>query len=146
MLTKASLILVVPFLLQASDQAPSPKIKTEEAAKALVESAMKKFISEDYKGGIDLLIPYWKVSKNELDTMVMQTITSRVTVKARYGASIGYEFISQKMIGQSFLKFTYIEKLENTAIRYTFVFYRPSDSWEMQNLFWDDKVALLFTE
>lgn len=139
-------LLTAPVILVAGPQVTPPKIVSEVDAKALAEKTMAKFVAEQYKEGFDFLVPYWNAPKNELDTLVMQTIQQRSTVKPRYGASIGYEFIGMKSVGHSLLKLTYVEKLENTALRYTFIFYRPKNTWEFQGMVWDDKLSLLFGE
>ena len=144
--TRLALYLLLPAALVAADKAEIRPLKTESDAKALVESCFKLFVAEDYKAGLDLFKPYWKVSMNELNTLTMQTITSRAAVKDRFGASLGYEFISERKAGASLLRFVVIEKLENTAIRYSVVFYKATDRWELQTFIWDDKVQNLFGE
>lgn len=139
-------LILAPCALVAMEQAQISKLATESDLKQLVEKVMNKFVSENYKGGFDLLSPHWKMPSNEIDTLLMQTITQRSAVKPRYGASLGHEFVSKSQVGSSFIRFVYIEKLQNTALRYTFVFYRPKDSWEFQAMLWDDKINLLFGE
>lgn len=144
--SKPALCLLLPAALMAADPAAAPRLRTEAEARALVERCLKQFVSEDYKAGLDLLKPFWKVSLNEINTLTMQTITTRAAVKERFGASIGYEIISQQRAGSSFLRFVAVEKLQNTAIRYSVVFYKAVDTWELQTFVWDDKVQLLFGE
>lgn len=144
--TKLTLCLLLPTALVAAGPAEVRPLKTEADARALVESCFKLFVAEDYKAGLDLFKPYWKVSMNELNTLTIQTITSRAAVKDRFGASLGYEFISERKAGASLLRFVVIEKLENTAIRYSVVFYKATDRWELQTFIWDDKVQNLFGE
>lgn len=146
MLRSTAWSLLLPAALLASAPAEPPAMKTEADAKALVERCLQRFVAEDYAGGLDLLRPYWKAPKSEVDTLTMQTLTSRSMVKARFGASLGTEFISQQKAGASFLRFMAIEKLQNTAIRYSVVFYKATDHWELQTFVWDDKVQLLFGE
>ncbi|WP_243303347.1 hypothetical protein [Geothrix oryzisoli] len=142
--TRLALCLLLPAALVAADKTEVRPLKTEADARALVESCLKQFVAGDYKAGLDLLKPHWKVSLNEIDTLTMQTITSRTAVKERFGASIGYEFIAQQKAGTSFLRFLAVEKLQNTAIRYSVVFYKATDHWELQTFVWDDKVQNLF--
>jgi len=146
MRTKIALGCFLPIALYAQVQIEPPKLKTEDSAKTLIENCLKQFIAGNYKDGFDSLKPHWKVSTSEIDTLIMQTITTRIAVKERYGNSIGYEFISEQHSGKSFLKFIAVEKLQNTAIRYQVVFYKPEDSWVLQTFLWDDKVQLLFGE
>jgi len=146
MRTRIALCSLFTVAVSAGDMVEAPKLKSEEAAKALVETCLKQFVAEDYKAGFELLKPYWVAPTNEIDTLVMQTISTRNAVRERFGKSIGYEFISQQHAGKSFLRFLAIEKLQYTAIRYSVVFYKADDCWSLQTFFWDDKVQQLFSE
>jgi len=146
MRTRIILCSLISVAISAAGKVEIPKLRTEEAAKALVETCLKQFVAEDYKAGFDLLKPYWVAPTNEIDTLVMQTISTRNSVRERFGKSIGYEFISQQHAGKSFLRFLAIEKLQYTAIRYSVVFYKADDCWSLQTFFWDDKVQQLFSE
>lgn len=144
MIRRMALSCLLPAGLIAAEPAELPPLSTEASAKALVEDCLKRMVAGDYKGGFDLLKPYWAVPSNEVDTLIIQTMSTRSLVKDRFGKSLGYEFIAQKRAGKSFLQIVAIEKLERTAIRYSVIFYMAKDSWVLQNFTWDDKVGLLF--
>ena len=146
MRSRIALASLISLALCATDKVEVPKLKTEEAAKLLVENCLKHFVAGDYKAGLDLFKPYWVAPANEIDTLIMQTVSTRNAVRQRFGDSIGYEFISQQRAGKSFLRIVAVEKLQNTAIRYSVVFYKAEDNWVVQNFNWDDKVLLLFSE
>lgn len=143
--SKLTLALLLPAALAAAEPV-APPLRTEADTKALVGRCLARFVAGDYKAGLDLLRPYWKVSTSEIDTLTLQTITTRAAVKERYGASLGYEILSQQAAGTSLLRFVAVEKLQNTALRYQLVFYKPGDAWELQSFVWDDKLPLLFGE
>ena len=139
-------LLLATSALIAGEAKPLPRLQSEAEAKAFADKVMAKFVAEDYPGGFELLQSYWKLPPAEIGTFLMQTIQQRSVVKPRYGSPLAFEFISQKLTGQSFLKFQYAEKLQYTALRYTFIFYRAKDAWELQAFLWDDKMNLLFSE
>ena len=144
--SRIALASLISLSLCAADKVEVPKLKTEEAAKLLVENCLKQFVAGEYKAGLDLFKPYWVAPANEIDTLIMQTVSTRNVVRVGFGNSIGYEFISQQRAGKSFLRFVAVEKLQNTAIRYSIVFYKAEDNWVVQLFNWDDKVQLLFGE
>jgi len=146
MRSRIALVALISLSLYASDKTEAPKLKTEESVKILVENCLKHFVAGEYKAGLDLFKPYWVAPTNEIDTLIMQTVSTRNTVRERFGNSIGYEFISQQRAGKSFLRIVAVEKLQNTAIRYSIVFYKADDNWIVQNFNWDDKIQLLFGE
>ena len=53
----------------------------------------------------------------------------------RFGKSSGeFELIRREVIGSSIAKFTYLEKLEKTAVVWKFVFYRVGGDWKWKDL------------
>jgi len=49
----------------------------------------------------------------------------------------GYELITEEIIGESLKLQSYMMKYDRQPIRFTFIFYRPSDSWVVQNFQYD---------
>ncbi|MDW3645492.1 MAG: hypothetical protein R8P61_00340 [Bacteroidia bacterium] len=49
----------------------------------------------------------------------------------------GYEMVNEKTIGESLKLQSYMMKYDRQPIRFTFIFYRPSDSWVVQNFQYD---------
>lgn len=139
----ASSCLLAAALFAGEPAAPAP-LTSEESARTLIEDCLKTMMTGDYKAAFDLLKPHWAVPSHEIDTLVLQTLSARSIVKDRFGKSIGYEFLTQRRAGASFLHILAIEKLERTALRYSVVFYKAKDTWTLQNFTWDDKVGLLF--
>jgi hypothetical protein len=88
--------------------------------------------------------PYWPLPAVEIDGLANQMNTQWPMVQQRYGDSLATEFISERKIGQSFLQYTYLQKFERHAIRWTFVFYKPKDAWLVNGVAWDDGVYQLF--
>jgi hypothetical protein len=82
-------------VLIAIDQGKVCKLIILYETKTLVESCSTQLRGGDYKAGLDLFKPYWKVSMNELNT---QTINSRATVKDRFGTSLGDKLINQQRV------------------------------------------------
>ncbi len=90
--------------------------------------------------------PYWLLPVSELDGLAAATVTQRASVEARFGESLGYELISQETVGDSLLRFTYLEKNQMHGLRWVFRFYKPRDSWTINSIHWDDSIELLFEE
>ncbi|MEL6253522.1 MAG: hypothetical protein AAFR87_16055 [Bacteroidota bacterium] len=49
----------------------------------------------------------------------------------------GYEMITEEVIGESLKLQSYMMKYDRQPIRFTFIFYRPADSWVVQNFQYD---------
>ncbi|HLD35694.1 MAG TPA: hypothetical protein VJC37_03150 [Planctomycetota bacterium] len=59
----------------------------------------------------------------------------------RYGKIIGYERVAVTKKSDSILASTYILKMENCALRWRFVFYKPNDKWIITDMRWDNNLG-----
>jgi hypothetical protein len=53
------------------------------------------------------------------------------------GDYYGYEIITEKSIGKNLKLISYMLKYDRQPVRFTFVLYKPNDTWQVQNLNWD---------
>jgi hypothetical protein len=53
------------------------------------------------------------------------------------GDYYGYELITEKSIGKNLKLISYMLKYDRQPVRFTFVFYKPNEVWQVQNLNWD---------
>ena len=56
------------------------------------------------------------------------------------GNYYGYDLITEKSQGDHLKVSSYILRYDRQPIRLTFLFYRPKDRWQVQNLKYDDKL------
>jgi hypothetical protein len=80
----------------------------------------------------------------EIDNLAYQTATQLKMAAERFGKLLGSEFIQSNKIGESYVRYIYIQKFANHATRWMVVFYRPSDEWKVNVIVWDDKTHELF--
>jgi hypothetical protein len=118
-------------------------LRDEAAAKALAERAMAQIAGENIKGAIDLLRPHWPLPRAEIDVLLNKTLEQRKMVSARFGRSIGVQFIEHKQVAGTLLRITYIEKFDNHALRWLFRFYKPGAEWRLNAFYWDDQIGAL---
>ena len=53
----------------------------------------------------------------------------------------GYELISEKSMGENLKLASFMAKYDRQPIRWTFILYKPKDTWQVQNLKFDDKLG-----
>jgi len=53
----------------------------------------------------------------------------------------GYEKITEKSIGQSYRLISYMVKYDRQPVRFTLIFYKPKDRWQLQNFQYDDSLS-----
>ena len=56
------------------------------------------------------------------------------------GTFYGHEKITEKSIGHSYKLVSYMVKYDRQPIRFTFVFYKPQEKWQVQNFQFDDNL------
>ncbi|CAL2104426.1 conserved exported protein of unknown function [Tenacibaculum sp. 190130A14a] len=56
------------------------------------------------------------------------------------GDYCGYEKITEKSIGESYKLVSYMIKYDRQPIRFTFIFYKPKNKWQVLNFQYDDKL------
>lgn len=55
------------------------------------------------------------------------------------GEYYGYEFITKKELGESYVLYSYLAKYDRQPLRFTFQFYKPKDKWFLYAFQFDDK-------
>ncbi len=53
----------------------------------------------------------------------------------------GYELITEKNIGENLKLASFMARYDRQPIRLSFVLYRPDDTWQVQNLKYDDRLS-----
>ena len=58
------------------------------------------------------------------------------------GKYMGYELLSEKSIGTSYVMKSFLVKYERQPVRFNFVLYNPGTRWQIQSLSWDKNLKL----
>jgi hypothetical protein len=144
------LILVpgsTPLLSAAtlSDPKTPAALRTEADVLNLCENALSNIVNGEMAKGIAMLRPYaLSISKEDVDSLENQLVGQAVTIQASYGDAIGFVLISKENLKDTILKAVYVVKYERHLIRWTFIFYKPYDSWILDYFNYDDSIADLF--
>ena len=56
------------------------------------------------------------------------------------GDYYGYELLSEKTAGQNIKMVTFIIRYDREPIRFTFLFYKPNDKWQLNNFSYDENI------
>jgi len=139
-----SLRLTLFLLLLAPCAAFPADFANLNEARRMAEQAVGLFSEEKFVEGYDLLKPYWPLPAAEVDNMANQTLQQWPVIKARFGASLGVEFVSQTDVGNSLSQVIILQKFQNHAIRWVFVLYKPQKRWMINGVFFDDQLKELF--
>ena len=118
---KKIIILIFVFALNS---APFAFAQTN-AARTRVEAMFNSFQPGQIEISIDAFAK---------DSLVPRQIVDQVSSQARIVLTpdkkiLGYEFVEEQNAGESVKRLTYILKMEDRPLFWTFSFYRPTNEW-----------------
>ena len=142
------LSILFPVLLVLASSMQAQNIKTKADTKALADKAMQMVVNKDIKGSFELYRKFWPIPDSELDELINLTQSQLLEgpLSERFGAILSFEPVDVKNLGESLVRYTYILKMENTAMRWSIIFYKGKDNWMVNYVYWDDKIQLIFDE
>lgn len=139
--------LFLAFLLLALPAfASAEALRSEADTLALSRKMMDVAMAQPPGAAFAVLKPYWPMDPAEIDGMTSNASLQWQVIEARYGKPQGYELIKTERIGQSFVRYVYLQKFEKHALRWRVSFYRPRDTWMTNNFAFDDQLESLYVE
>ncbi len=136
--------LAVLILLTCSGLAQAAGLESPRAASLLTNKVLERVVAGDFQGGLRLLEPHVVVPKAEFDLLLQRTTASLPEIHQRFGASLAGERIDDTRIGESVYRVRHLHKFERHVLLWTFIFYRPRDTWVLDTFWFDDKIHNLF--
>jgi hypothetical protein len=112
---------------------------------ALCEKFLQKIVNNQIKEAFDFIKPHSQIPESEVDKLALQTLKQLELVKPRFGNILGFEFLKEEIIKQTFARYTFFIKYQKTVVRWIFLFYKPQDTWGINAISWDDKIQALFS-
>ena len=137
-----SILFIVMFTFSATLLASG--FQSEKEAKMFSDSLMDKFVAKKIDEGLDSAKPYWPIPAVEVDGLANQISRQWPIIDQRFGKSISKEFLQQKRIGESFLRYYYLHKFENHSIYWQIDFYRPKSEWKINSIIFLDQLEVLY--
>ena len=138
------IVLVVLLGTLTSFSALADTLKSEQEARQLSEKVMAQAVKGDILVAFATMEPYVVIPESEFQSMALQSKSQREQFGARYGKSVGYEFISEKKAGESILRLIYIEKTEKHVLPWMFIYYETPGGWVLNDLSWNDRILNAF--
>ncbi|HEO99468.1 MAG TPA: hypothetical protein ENO02_09230 [Epsilonproteobacteria bacterium] len=115
-----------------------------DETKKLSEDVMKLVGKGNIKGGVKLLRPYVVYPLAEHDAQISQVDVQMPTINQRFGNTNGYDFVSEQRVGESLVKYIYLQKLEKHVLIWKFIFYKPNEKWLLNSWSFNDQIEQLF--
>lgn len=133
-------MMSLPFITLATEN-----LKNVRATKRIAENVISQIEQGKVDEAFTQLKAYWPLAPGEVDDLLAHTKEQRKLVKERFGQPLSVEFIRTEEVGSSLVRHTFIEKFERHALRWQLSFYKPSDHWIVNTIYWDDKVSDVYS-
>ena len=137
-------IIFLFLFIILSNSALAGGFKTEQECKSFSDKLMDQFIHAKFKEGLNSAKQYWPMPEIEIDGMANKIKQQWPIVDQRFGKAIAKEFVREKRIGKSFLRYYYLHKFENHSIYWEIDFYRPREEWKINKISFVDKLDTLY--
>jgi hypothetical protein len=144
-MTRLGVCLCGALLLTLMGLAYGATLRNPEEAKELAEKVLSRAVVGDMNGIATVVKPYWPFPEDELEALVAQTAQQRHLLANRLGKSVGFTLVRREVAADTFLRLVYVERFENTGLRWMFTFYKVRDVWKFNGFAWDEEIAKLFS-
>ena len=138
------LFVVLVVMLTLAGTARADTLESVDDVRALVQRAMDHVHEGNTFILFNLLKPYYPFGDDELTDLMVTTVEQRKSFLERFGETVEIVLVDERMVAESVLRITYLEKLERHIIRWVFTFYRPGDRWIVNAILWNDNIDALF--
>ena len=138
------LFVVLVVMLTLAGTARADTLESVDDVRALVQRAMDHVLEGNTYIAFNLMKPYFPFGDDELTDLMLKTVEQRKSFLERYGKTVGIVLVDERMVAETILRITYLEKFERHIIRWVFTFYRPDDRWIVNSILWNDRMNDLF--
>lgn len=121
-------------------------LRNAEEAKELAEKILARATLDDLDAIVTVIKPYWLFADEELAALVTPLTQQRRQLAARLGKSTGYTLVRREFAADTLLRLTYLERFENTGLRWLFIFYKQKDTWKFQQVTADEDLSKIFAK
>ena len=125
------LSLTIIFGLCLAFTASAAPLKSTKDTKILADNFMQDIGKGAYADAFNKIKPHWPIPVAEIDNLAYQTESQLKMAADRFGKLLNTEFIQSNKIGESYIRYIYIQKFKNHATRWMVVFYQPLNEWQV---------------
>ncbi len=134
---KAFKVVLLGLILIACNSKSNSFSQSDLTPEQIVEVFFNQYDSE----GIDSALEYifstnkWIAGNKEGLNNLKSPLKDLVSQVGEYR---GKELIAKKSIGENYILWSYMIKYDRQPVRFQFIFYKPSDKWQLQDFRYDD--------
>ena len=120
--------------MAAALSAVADTLKTEDDLRPFTDRVMEGLYKADTAATLRKLRPYMMaLSDSEFEALVTEATTARAAYRKTAGKQLGFDFFSQKQMGDSMTRLTYGERAAQLRFTWVFFFSKTADGWVLNN-------------
>lgn len=106
----------------------------------IIDEFFSLYKSKDVDTSLDYLFGTNKWMVNSKDQIEEVKSKLKGTLKL-VGDYYGYSLITKKSVGDHYWLYTFMVRYDRQPIRFSILFYKPSDQWRLMNFSYDDNLG-----
>ncbi|WP_293623539.1 hypothetical protein [Salinisphaera sp.] len=122
--------LGVAILLWCAVSTAQAKVFDDKSElRPFLDSVMQIVADGKFDQAISKFRPYMTMPEDQIQGVALQIKSARQQAKTLLGETIGYEYLGKKVVGESLIRFVYLEKTTKSPLVWVFVMYRNDEGW-----------------
>ena len=105
---------------------------------------MRNLVANDVRAAYRLAARFWPLAPSKLSSLIEDGVARRRDLRKTLGLSLGYELVASEEAGERVVRISHIERFDNGAVVWRFLFYRADTSWQLVGLQETEDLSVLF--
>ena len=132
-------------LLIATPASPVPSsLRSQSDLSDLTDAFMRNLVANDVRAAYRLAARFWPLAPSKLASLIEDGVARRKDLRKTLGLSLGYELVASEEAGERVVRISHIERFDNGAVVWRFLFYRADTSWQLVGLQETEDLSILF--
>lgn len=132
-------------LKKAQTETATKALPTEEEVQAFMTGVMGKVGSGGLDAAYSAIADYSLMPRSAVMAGLQASKERRdAQFMTRFGKTTGYDFVSQRKLGKTMMRFVFLEKTERQPLPWVFHWYKTDAGWVVSQFGWDAQASALY--
>ena len=111
----------------------------QDSPQKIIDNFFSLYVSKNANEAIDYIFSTNKWMNDSKDQIENVKFKLNGTLKL-IGRYEGYNLITKKTAGEHMVLYTFLVRYDRQPLRFSLLFYKPSNEWRLQNFSYDDNI------
>jgi hypothetical protein len=127
------------LLLSLTLSVCSSKVFSQDKPEDITQKFFQLYEEKSTDAAIDYVFATnkWLFGEKTTQDNIKAQLKKGIAIIGQY---YGYELISKKVLSESYVSLHYMLRYDRQPIQFIFIMYKPNQSWQIQNLKFDDRL------